>query len=98
MNLAVNDTTILSSGMIAFLIGCMFGLIGMMEMYQIYPDVIFQEPFCYCPDLHKLYDEPRQTFSILGWLFALIPIAIWRIKIGRDNKKELQSFSTGGMK
>lgn len=87
MNLAQTEITIIASGFIAFMIGCLLGVFGMMGMYEIFPDVI-EEPPCECIKAHESYDQLRNTFSIIGWVFALIPILIWQIKVRRDIKNE----------
>ena len=93
MNLAISDSSIIFSGITAFLIGCLIGIVGMMGMYSIYPDIVMPEPTCECPIIHESYDRTRQTFSAFGWFFSGIPLLIWKIKVSKDiNKKALQSF------
>ena len=82
------------TGIIAFLIGSLFGIIGMMGMYSIFPDVGIEEPTCICPEIHEDYDGLRQFFSVFGWCFALIPILFWKIKVGRDIDKEEKAQQT----
>jgi len=88
MNFATNRSTILSSGIAFFLIGCMLGVAGMIVTYSYYPDVVMSKPTCECPELQEKYDQPRQLFSILGWGIAGIPIMIWKIKVNRDIDSE----------
>ena len=60
---------------IALLIGALVGIFGMMGMYSIFPDFI--EPCLICSDkVQEKYDQLRQTFSVLGWFFAFIPVGI----------------------
>jgi len=74
--------------LIGFLIGVLVGVNGMMIMYSIYPDVMMAELTCECPELHKIYDQPRQLFAVLGWCFSFIPVGIMFLYIRQKLNQE----------
>lgn len=88
----ITETEIVGYNIIGVLIGGLVGVIGILVVYSIFPNVIMEEPICQCPLIHERYEVLRSLISVLGFFLIFIPITIVNIyihlKLNQEDKIE----------